>query len=212
VGQAAGIGGMLAVFEMISGQISNGHFACYDGNGNVDALLRAGDSAVSARYDYSPFGSITRTTGPIARNSSLLFSTKIRDEETSLVYYGHRYYSPATGRFVNGDRIQEQGGRNLYAFVLNSPIALYDTIGDTPAGHHPGLSELYRAMEDLGGGPGSDIIKYWTIEFNANHPKKHNLYNESAWEHPRRDDGREGFRKRPRGVFATDEQRRGSDS
>jgi RHS repeat-associated protein len=31
------------------------------------------------------------------------WSTKFRDEESGLVYYGYRYYSPATGRWASRD-------------------------------------------------------------------------------------------------------------
>jgi len=44
-------------------------------------------------------------------------------------YYGHRYYSPSLGRFINRDPIEEQGGINLYAFVGNDPINAIDVLG-----------------------------------------------------------------------------------
>jgi len=37
-------------------------------------------------------------------------------------YYGHRYYDPNIGRFINRDPIEEAGGINLYGFVLNDSI------------------------------------------------------------------------------------------
>jgi len=44
-------------------------------------------------------------------------------------YYGHRYYSPSFGRFINKDPIEEQGGINLYSFVGNNPVNAYDYLG-----------------------------------------------------------------------------------
>jgi len=44
-------------------------------------------------------------------------------------YYGYRYYSPELGRWVNRDPIEEKGGGNLYAFVLNQAIYLFDVFG-----------------------------------------------------------------------------------
>jgi RHS repeat-associated protein len=62
----------------------------------------------------------------------LQFSTKYRDRESGFFYYGHRYYNPSTGRWVNRDPSGEvYGGSNLYNFVLNSPIALADALGLT---------------------------------------------------------------------------------
>ncbi|MCF7689348.1 MAG: RHS repeat-associated core domain-containing protein [Cephaloticoccus sp.] len=45
------------------------------------------------------------------------------------VCYGHRYYSPSLGRFINRDPIEEQGGVNLYSFVGNNPVNGYDYLG-----------------------------------------------------------------------------------
>lgn len=39
------------------------------------------------------------------------------------------YYRPATGRFLNRDPYQEQGGLNLYRYVENAPTNLIDPIG-----------------------------------------------------------------------------------
>jgi RHS repeat-associated protein len=64
--------------------------------------------------------------------STSLFSTKYYDWETGLSYYGHRYYSAALGRWINEDPIEEDGGSNLYAFVGNNPINLYDVLGAAP--------------------------------------------------------------------------------
>jgi RHS repeat-associated protein len=54
--------------------------------------------------------------------------------ETGLVYYGHRYYSPSLGRFVNRDPIEEQGGLNLYGFCGNNSVNRWDFLGHVPIG------------------------------------------------------------------------------
>jgi RHS repeat-associated protein len=59
----------------------------------------------------------------------LASQAKYRDTETDLVYYGHRYYTTSTGRWVSRDPIGEGGGFNMYAFVQNSPIDLIDVNG-----------------------------------------------------------------------------------
>ena len=43
---------------------------------------------------------------------------------------GHRYYSAESGRWVNRDPIEEEGGIHLYVFVLNSPVELLDILGE----------------------------------------------------------------------------------
>jgi len=40
-----------------------------------------------------------------------------------------RYYNPETGRWVNRDPIEEEGGVNLYGFVANDPKFIWDYLG-----------------------------------------------------------------------------------
>jgi RHS repeat-associated protein len=58
-------------------------------------------------------------------------STKYHDDETGLVYYCYRYYSPELGRWLNRDPLEERGGLNLYVFVNNDPVGGYDLLGLT---------------------------------------------------------------------------------
>ncbi len=141
---AGGIGGLVGVFEMANGQIANGHFAGYDGNGNVTVLVKAYDRSLSAQYEYSPFGELLRTTGPMARTNPFRFSTKFADEESGLANFGGRYYSPTMGRFVSRDKAEEGGGRNFYAFVLNRPTDAVDTNGESP--FLPWAADLLAAL------------------------------------------------------------------
>jgi len=60
-----------------------------------------------------PFGELIRATGPMAKGNPFRFSSKYQDDETDLLYYGLRYYSPSTGRWLNHDPIEEEGGINL---------------------------------------------------------------------------------------------------
>ncbi len=122
---AGGIGGLLAINDATNGT----HFVAYDGNGNVAALVRAIDGSVSARYEYGPFGELIRATGPMAHINPFRWSTKYWDEETDLAYYGYRYYSPSLGRWLSRDPIGEEGGNNLYGFVGNNPVNLFDALG-----------------------------------------------------------------------------------
>ena len=123
---AGGIGGLVMIADYASG---TSYFPVYDGNGNIMALVNAADQTVSAQYEYSPFGELIRATGPMAKTNSFRFSTKYWDEETGLVYYGNRYYSPALGRFINHDPIEEDGGYNLYAFINNNGVNGIDALG-----------------------------------------------------------------------------------
>jgi RHS repeat-associated protein len=46
-----------------------------------------------------------------------------------LYYYGYRFYDPITQRWLNRDPIGEEGGFNIYGFVLNNPVSFYDLFG-----------------------------------------------------------------------------------
>lgn len=59
-------------------------------------------------------------------------SAKYTDSETGLVYYGYRYYDPSNGRWKSRDPIEEVGGKNLYCFVVDSPVNLIDGSGLVP--------------------------------------------------------------------------------
>src|SRR4029077_2195111 len=105
------------------------YFPAFDGNGNVMALVKATDGKTSALFEYGPFGEVMRATGPMARINPFRFSTKYQDDETDLLYYGYRYLSPATARWINSDPVEEMGGLNLFAFLGNAPLALLDRYG-----------------------------------------------------------------------------------
>ncbi len=125
---SGGVGALAQITEHATGQ---SYFPTYDGNGNVTALVRASDGALSASYEYSPFGELLRTTGSYAKTNPFRFSTKFTDDETSLVYYGKRYYDPHNGRFINRDPIEEAGGINLYGFCGNDGINRTDYLGNS---------------------------------------------------------------------------------
>jgi len=146
---AGGVGGLLA--ENI---VTNGvHFVAYDGNGNVAALVSATNGAVTANYEYGPFGELIRATGPMAKANPFGWSDKITDPETGLSYYGHRYYNPSTGRWLSRDPLQEQGAVNLYGYVDNDPSDYFDTDGQA-RGDGPGPGPRHDPpIGPRGGGP-----------------------------------------------------------
>ncbi len=126
---AGGVGGLIALVDH-SGATPETHYVSYDGNGNVATLTDPITGEWSARYEYGPFGEPIRTTGdPIAHTNPFRFSTKYTDPESGFLNYGHRLYNPTTGRWLSKDPIEEDGGLNLYGFVLNNSINAYDILG-----------------------------------------------------------------------------------
>jgi RHS repeat-associated protein len=76
------------------------------------------------------------------------FSGAIRRRKTSnsrslrprVTDYGYRYYDPVTGRWPSRDPIGERGGINLYGFVGNDGVNVWDRLGLYGAGNIPGTS------------------------------------------------------------------------
>ena len=92
-------------------------------------LADAGSTNILAECDYGPFGEVIRATGPMAKANPFRFSTKYQDDETDLLYYVHRYLNTSTGRWINRDPIEENGGWNLYGLVGNDCIDQFDLFG-----------------------------------------------------------------------------------
>jgi RHS repeat-associated protein len=114
----------------VFGLQSAASFFTYDANGNVGQLLdAAAPTNILAHYEYSPFGETIVAVGELAEANPFRFSTKYHERESGLVYYGHRFYSPETGRWMSRDPIGEEGGVNVYVFVLNAPVNLTDAYG-----------------------------------------------------------------------------------
>jgi RHS repeat-associated protein len=110
-------------------------FAIVDGNDNVMRLVNgatpAGATAaeVTAVYEYGPFGEPLRATGPAADANLVRFSSETVDTASGFYYYGYRYYSPDTGRWISRDPIGERGGVNLYCMCKNLPVLRWDYLG-----------------------------------------------------------------------------------
>jgi RHS repeat-associated protein len=84
------------------------------------------------------------------------FSTKPIDFKTGLYYYTNRYYDPVTGRWPSRDPIGERGGMNLYGFVGNDGVNLWDLLGlklcddcKDKRGNPVDCDKLKRQMEQL---------------------------------------------------------------
>ena len=120
---AGGVGGLLAVNAGTNGT----HFVTSDGNGNVVGLYKSNDAAVTAVFEYGPFGDTLRATGLMATEMPLRFSTKYQDNETGLHYFPFRYYNGVC--WLSRDPIGEVGGENYYLFVHNGPPNAVDSFG-----------------------------------------------------------------------------------
>jgi RHS repeat-associated protein len=121
---AGGVGGLLAA---VDGSLT--YHYLYDANGNVGQVIDASDGSIAARYEYDPYGNLVSQSGDYAEENPYRFSTKFFDSETSLYYYGYRYYLPQLGRWINRDPIGILGSVDLYEYVSNNPLNSIDIFG-----------------------------------------------------------------------------------
>jgi RHS repeat-associated protein len=108
---------------------STAYYALGDANKNITEYVDS-VGTIQAHYEYSPFGKITVSNGAMVDDFDYRFSSEVFDDETGLVYYNYRYYSPELGRWLTCDPIGENGGYNLYAMVGNNAVNMWDRLGN----------------------------------------------------------------------------------
>lgn len=99
-----------------------------DGMGNIIMMLDANENVV-AEYRYDSFGRLLDSSGTLADANLYRFSSKEWHPRSGFYYYLYRYYDPVTQRWINQDPIGEDGGLNLFGFVMNSPSSHIDFWG-----------------------------------------------------------------------------------
>jgi len=87
--------------------------------------------ALRQRTEYGPWGEVVREDGVVELTRG--FTGQHIDSETSLMYYGARYYDAVLGRFISPDPIvgdiDDPQSWNPYSYVVNRPTLLTDPTG-----------------------------------------------------------------------------------
>lgn len=118
-----------------NGTLWDAYYYTRDHLGSVREVL-ASNGTLVARYDYDPYGkrSAQYETGTYADGCDLGYTGHITQPspvtgQTELVMTLFRAYDPELGRWLSADPIGEEGGINLYAYVLNGPMDAVDLLG-----------------------------------------------------------------------------------
>ena len=104
-------------------------------------VLCGPDGAISASFDYLPFGKVARENG----DTSLIdrrFTGQEFDAETGLYNYGSRLYDADVGRFLAPDPKHQFFSPYLYA--ANNPLSFVD-----PTGQFAVIAALVEGLADL---------------------------------------------------------------
>lgn len=122
---SGGIGGLLFYASTLQTTVP-----VYDGNGNIVAQVDTANGDVVDEREYDAWGRTLFRANLNEEGCAFGFSTKYRDRETELTYYGLRYLDHGDGRWLSRDPFGEDGGANLRAFVGNNPVNAVDPIGE----------------------------------------------------------------------------------
>ncbi|RMG98039.1 MAG: RHS repeat-associated core domain-containing protein [Chloroflexi bacterium] len=108
-------------------------------------LVTDSSGALVTELNYTPYGELIRSQSSGPDITRYKYTGQEEDIETSLMYYGARYYDAELGRFVSRDSMvsdwRRSQGHNRYMYVGGLPTRLRD-----PDGHIFGIDDLFVAI------------------------------------------------------------------
>jgi len=100
--------------------------------GSPRLVIDTATGAVIQRMEYDEFGNIILDTNPGFQPFG--FAGGLYDQQTKVIRFGARDYDAEIGRWIAKDPIRFLGGDpNLYGYVLNDSVNLFDPFGLEPA-------------------------------------------------------------------------------
>jgi RHS repeat-associated protein len=106
----------------------NDYYYTKDHLGSIREVVASDGMTIKAVYDYSPWGEVSKVGGT-GTESDFLYTGHFYHDKSDLHLTLYRAYNPELGMWLSRDPIAENGGLNLYAYVGNNPINLWDPLG-----------------------------------------------------------------------------------
>jgi len=129
-------------------QSSTAYYYTRDHLGSVREMVD-GSGTIQARYSYDSYGRQTKISGSL--DSTFQYTGDYYHSASALNLTLNRAYDPNTGRWLSRDPIAENGGINLYGYVLDNPTNSRDPLG------------LCQTTDDAGATCGCDKISVVTL-------------------------------------------------
>ena len=94
------------------------------------------------------------------------------DKETGTHYNYMRDYDPSTGRYIQSDPIELDGGINTYAYADNSPLDTFDPYGlyTVLPGTPPPSAEMAALLHCIEARTGDSLVVTSTSKITKSHP------------------------------------------
>ncbi len=104
--------------------------------GSVALITDNSGNKVITELNHKPYGEIIRNKSSGPDIFRFKYNGKESDAETSLMYYGARYYDASLGTFITSDNLignnEDSQSQNRYMYVRGNPVEFNDPSGNLP--------------------------------------------------------------------------------
>lgn len=105
------------------------HYFTRDHLGSIREVVDEDGATLEARYDYDVYGTRSQTLPSPTYDVDHGFTGHYLHQPSGLYLTYYRAYDPELGRWLSRDPLMESAGLNLYAYVFNDPVNMYDPLG-----------------------------------------------------------------------------------
>jgi RHS repeat-associated protein len=112
--------------QRIGGADAGFYYYTKDHLGSIREITNSSGALVT-RYDFDLWGKRTKLSG--TPDSDVGFTGHHHHAKSGLVLTWYRAYDAGAGRWLSADPLGEEGGMNLYGYVLGNPVNWNDPLG-----------------------------------------------------------------------------------